>query len=830
MRTRSTIQVLAGMIGFGLLLSAVPLFTQQKFNPKEYQPQNCMDGSMKCGLVPASKDQMDSVPQADSNFVRHRGLPSSVDLSPNMPPIGNQATQGSCVGWSTAYAIKSYHEQVERKWGYDSPFNGGAGSKIFSPAFVYNQINGGRDGGSNPVDALNLMVRTGVATWKTMPYDVKDFRRAPSQQAKNEAAQYREESFRQVDHFNPAAIKAELAKGNPVLIGIQVYDSFYNLGAGVYDHYEGQFYGGHAIAVVGYDDSKVSPTGHKGAFKLFNSWSTQWGDKGYGWISYDFMPTACLGAFVTYDLKAKQPEPGKTDVTPEKPQIQDEEVKTVGSTTEVVATRGTFTDRVEVRWKPVANAVSYEVQRAEPGSDSFGKLALASATGHADRAINADVAYRYRVVSIGDGSRSDAEESPIAEGFAKAKAETPVPAKVVGLEGRMVATAGGGVNLSWRAVGGAQAYIVSRYDDSIKRWRQLGTPADASFADRSAKPGMNSYRVRAQNAKGAGEWSDTAKVQVGGSAQEPPSRVEGVTASEGTHKDKIAITWGPAAGAQKYFVFRYNPETEQVAGPFETTTTNYDDISPDAKSGKLMAYVVVAGNPAGYSEYSEPAAGASSPNMKRAGEMLSPPLNVTATIDETKGTITLKWEAVKGIKPDDSYYVLRKREKDKEFKDMAGTVTGTVTTFSEKIPGKPGELYLYTVRSKPMLGTESKNSNIVGGFINETKTAAKHRFMADEGLDRFLGKWGSRYWDGETAPKDVVIELKGDGKKFTGTVQFGKNPPSTFTGNYVAKSDVIEVPGLKIQLRDPTGKQAVVELRDGAYAPVELKAAFTRVK
>ena len=39
--------------------------------------------------------------------------------------------------------MKSYQENVERKWGTLE-----AGKHLFSPSFIYNQINGGKDQGS----------------------------------------------------------------------------------------------------------------------------------------------------------------------------------------------------------------------------------------------------------------------------------------------------------------------------------------------------------------------------------------------------------------------------------------------------------------------------------------------------------------------------------------------------------------------------------------------------------------------------------------------------------------------------------------------------------
>jgi hypothetical protein len=43
-------------------------------------------------------------------------LPAVVDHSSNMPPVGDQGGQGSCVGWASAYALKSSQEYRETRW------------------------------------------------------------------------------------------------------------------------------------------------------------------------------------------------------------------------------------------------------------------------------------------------------------------------------------------------------------------------------------------------------------------------------------------------------------------------------------------------------------------------------------------------------------------------------------------------------------------------------------------------------------------------------------------------------------------------------------------
>lgn len=202
-------------------------------------------------------------------------LPPSVDLSKDFPRPGDQGQQFSCVGWALGYALKTYQERVELGWSLE------AAEHRFSPAYIYNQINGGRDNGSVFADGLNLVVNQGVATLAQMPYDDRDFLTQPSDAARQEASQFRGKSWKAANGI--LEIKDALANHLAVLVAIRIFDELYGLRGpdSVYNTFDGAFHGGHAVAAVGYDDARYG-----GALRIINSWSQNWGDGGYFWLPY----------------------------------------------------------------------------------------------------------------------------------------------------------------------------------------------------------------------------------------------------------------------------------------------------------------------------------------------------------------------------------------------------------------------------------------------------------------------------------------------------------------------------------------------------------------
>jgi hypothetical protein len=295
-----------GILGLALFIrpAAAPL-----------RPAAQADPNIGLGLRLASPDRLRGVPLA---FTPYAGdaLPASVDLSPNMPPPGQQGSQNSCVGWAIAYAVKSYQEKLDEGWSYYLPDGRLSAARVFSPSFIYNQCNHGQNVPILYMDAFNVLSEEGAALWNDMPYKADDFTSKPSAEVVAKAGRYKIDFWRQVNIQDIKEVKSHLHAGYPVLIGANVDAAFVKQPAGRIWDSIGTPIGGHAMVVVGYDDARR-------AFRLMNSWGNQWADGGYCWVEYEHFRRVVNEGYVAKDARNSpapvdpgrpQPtEPGKPD-------------------------------------------------------------------------------------------------------------------------------------------------------------------------------------------------------------------------------------------------------------------------------------------------------------------------------------------------------------------------------------------------------------------------------------------------------------------------------------------------------------------------------------
>lgn len=211
-------------------------------------------------------------------------LPSSYILTTPIP--GNQGSEGSCVAWAAA-SVRSI-EQYYRT----SATSYSNASNIFSPEYIFNQIEVGGCGSSSMYDAFGIMSNKGVCTWQTMPYSsINGCTLMPGTSQNTEAANYKIGTYSIIYGNDTTAIKSALASKHPLASVVVIDNNFYNAGPGFIWKTKGTGVIGHALAIVGYDDSKH-------AFKAMNSWGTTWGDAGFIWIDYAFLSSVAYELFV----------------------------------------------------------------------------------------------------------------------------------------------------------------------------------------------------------------------------------------------------------------------------------------------------------------------------------------------------------------------------------------------------------------------------------------------------------------------------------------------------------------------------------------------------
>lgn len=261
-----------------------------------------------------------SIVQDDTPISIAAILPSSVDLStsPCFPDLGNQAPLASCVAFATTYYQFSY--EVNKLNGVTSSSQ----REVYSPKWTYNLINGGTDLGANMENAYLLLSNFGAVKYNDFPYDNSDFTTIPgNSSAANQLVDERIEALQtrvslvysltlpnsgtfvtSPTDTDLNAIKNQLNSGKMLTAVTRTsFDTMY--GSGSYSSFKICYrchttsnQGGHAMAIVGYDDNiccDVNGNGtiepcEKGAFKCANSYGTTgaWSDtNGYKWILYD---------------------------------------------------------------------------------------------------------------------------------------------------------------------------------------------------------------------------------------------------------------------------------------------------------------------------------------------------------------------------------------------------------------------------------------------------------------------------------------------------------------------------------------------------------------
>lgn len=219
-------------------------------------------------------------------FVRTRthaldaSLPSSLDWRNKdgvnwVSPLLNQANCGSCVAFASIGVMETQMKIASGNPNYNISL---------SPENLFMCGGASCETGWMPGEAAEHLQNTGVVDEACAPYISGATGQDMACSAVCKDADKR--TYKISGYTEPTAyfkdieaVKAALQKG-PVVTTIMVFEDFMSYGSGIYKHTTGKFLGGHAISIIGYDDASRS-------FIIRNSWGPEWGENGFGRVSYD---------------------------------------------------------------------------------------------------------------------------------------------------------------------------------------------------------------------------------------------------------------------------------------------------------------------------------------------------------------------------------------------------------------------------------------------------------------------------------------------------------------------------------------------------------------
>lgn len=209
------------------------------------------------------------------------GERTSHDLSKYVQHVYDQKDLNSC----TANALcAAYGLDLTTSGGYFNP----------SRLFLYYNIRERKgnvitDSGASIRETVKSMNREGVCDEPLWPYVVKKFMERPQQWCYSAAVGNNLYKYERLDQ-DINQFRACLKKNCPFVFGFNVYKSFESIAdfsngdmpMPTVREQRSQPIGQHAVVAVGYDDSKRR-------IKVLNSWGSNWGDRGYFYMPYDFI-------------------------------------------------------------------------------------------------------------------------------------------------------------------------------------------------------------------------------------------------------------------------------------------------------------------------------------------------------------------------------------------------------------------------------------------------------------------------------------------------------------------------------------------------------------
>jgi C1A family cysteine protease len=186
-------------------------------------------------------------------------------------PILNQGNCGSCVAFASVATLET-QMNISHQYSWLN--------KRFSTEALFACGGGGCESGWYPTSAASVLKNQGVPDEACAPYTMGAT--GVNSSCSSICSDSAQRSQKISNSNTPRSVEATKAalKHGPLMTTLDVYSDFVLYGSGIYKHVTGDYLGGHAVSIIGFND--------EGRYWIIrNSWGADWGESGFGRVSYD---------------------------------------------------------------------------------------------------------------------------------------------------------------------------------------------------------------------------------------------------------------------------------------------------------------------------------------------------------------------------------------------------------------------------------------------------------------------------------------------------------------------------------------------------------------
>jgi len=794
-------------IAIGTIFIAVALITFG-FQPKPITGKTeSKSSAKKPGLIPDPFELYQTIPAFHSEMTSS-DLPGSYDLSAEFPLPGDQGIYKDNVGYSVGYGLISYLEAKKkgiRNLSSIGPSSANGQKILYSPNFIYNQLNSGKDQAISLLDGLVLAESRGSVTLEIMNESSSSFRTKPKANIVELGRKARLRRIYRIEPHDLTTIKLALAEKRPVLIGYLVYENFRDPKPdSIFEIGTGEVLGAQSLVVLGYNDKKK-------AFKVWNSWGATWGDHGYLWISYETFPKYTKSAYVAdseienelltqnkLNDALESLEYGEHNLFPPK---------------EVFASRGDFSDRIRISWSREKRAIGYEVYRKRKIDSKYQLVGLSKQAFFEDFGIQKSTAYNYRVASLDENflSKPSLDSN---DGYAVDPTKPAGILPVTNLQASVVAT-NDRILLEWDPQPISTTYAVYKWNPVARIYRFLGKTEKTTYIDLKASRNGDSeiYQVIPERNQLIGESSSYVSAHLDPSEVLKP-RPKNLTASKGLYADATILQWEGSPSAVAYHIFRKtNGQWKEIAKTMELQFKDNDNYEKES-------FYAVASEFEGelFSLPSEPDIGF--PSLVAGRSMGLKPPELTVSENRKTGEFLFSWNVIPKVT---SYKVYMRKKNDPDWSLVKET---SESNFKLQNLTK-NQFYFFAIQSVSKGVGESLFSKPVTSVISDTVLDVKKvKTFGESAIQKFIGPWTAMYWDGKNKVKPVRLTIEAEDVE--GNIIMKWNENQIFRGKNIVDSDLLEEKGKwKIKL-SPNYESLSGEFEDKGLVPEKSQLSFIR--